>query len=62
MDILQFVDSGEVDPIYFEASYYLAADDKTAKPCVLFLAALREATKQDAVAKIAMCTTGSTSC
>jgi DNA end-binding protein Ku len=53
MDILQFVASGEVDPIYFEASYYLAADDKTAKPYVLFLAALK-ATKQDAVAKIAM--------
>jgi DNA end-binding protein Ku len=53
MDILQFVDSGEVDPIYFEASYYLAADDKAAKPYVLFLAALK-ATKQDAIAKIAM--------
>src|SRR5580658_6636801 len=53
MDILQFVDSGEVDPIYFEASYYVAADDKTAKPYVLFLAALK-ATKQDAVARIAM--------
>ena len=53
MDILQFVDSGEVDPIYYEASYYLAPDDKTAKPYVLFLAALK-ATKQDAVAKIAM--------
>ena len=53
MDILQFVDSGEVDPIYFQASYYLAADDKTAKPYVLFLAALK-ATKQVAVAKIAM--------
>src|ERR1700729_2133530 len=53
MDILQFVDSDEVDPIYFEASYYVAAEDKTAKPYVLFLAAL-EATKQDAIAKIAM--------
>jgi DNA end-binding protein Ku len=53
MDILQFVDSGEVDPIYFEASYYVAAEDKTAKPYALFLAALTE-TKQDAIAKIAM--------
>src|ERR1700722_5468499 len=40
MDILQFVGSDEVDPIYFEASYYVAADDQTAKPDVLFLAAL----------------------
>ncbi len=60
MDILRFVDSGEVDPIYFEASYYLAADNRTAKPYVLFLAALK-ATKQDAVAR-SRCTTGSTSC
>src|SRR5580658_7097144 len=53
MEILQFVDNHEVDPIYLEASYYLAAEEKTAKPYVLFLAAL-EATKQDAIAKIAM--------
>jgi DNA end-binding protein Ku len=53
MDILQFVGNDEVDPIYFESSYYVAAEDKTAKPYVLFLAALTE-TKQDAIAKIAM--------
>jgi DNA end-binding protein Ku len=53
MDILQFVDSGEVDPIYFESSYYVAPEDKTAKPYVLFMAALSE-TKQHAIAKIAM--------
>jgi DNA end-binding protein Ku len=53
MDILQFVGHDEVDPIYFETSYYVAAEDKTAKPYVLFLAALTD-TKQDAIAKIAM--------
>jgi DNA end-binding protein Ku len=53
MDILQFVGQGEVDPIYFESSYYVAAEDKTAKPYVLFLAALKE-TKQEAIAKIAL--------
>jgi len=53
MDILQFVGSDEVDPIYFEASYYVAAEEKTAKPYALFVAALTE-TKQDAIAKIAM--------
>jgi DNA end-binding protein Ku len=42
-----------VDPIFFESSYYVAAEDKTAKPYVHFLAALTE-TKQDAIAKIAM--------
>jgi DNA end-binding protein Ku len=53
MDILQFVGNDEVDPIYFESSYYVAAEEKTAKPYVLFLAALKE-TKQAAIAKIAM--------
>jgi DNA end-binding protein Ku len=53
MDILQFVDKDEVDPIYFESSYYVAAEEKTAKPYVLFTAALTE-TKQDAIAKITM--------
>jgi DNA end-binding protein Ku len=53
MDILQFVDNGEVDPLYFESSYYVAAEDETAKPYVLFVAALT-GTKQDAIAKITM--------
>src|SRR5450432_1439856 len=53
MDILQFVGSDEVDPIFFESSYYVAPEDKTAKPYTLFMAALEE-TKQDAIAKIAM--------
>ena len=53
MDILQFVGSDEVDPIQFESSYYVAAEDKTAKPYALFVAALSEA-KQHAIAKIAM--------
>jgi DNA end-binding protein Ku len=53
MDILQFVGSDEVDPIFFESSYYVAAEEKTAKPYVLFMAALSE-TKRDAIAKIAM--------
>jgi len=53
MDILQFVSSDEVDPIFFQSSYYVAAENSTAKPYVLFMAALT-ATKQDAIAKIAM--------
>jgi DNA end-binding protein Ku len=47
------VGSDEVDPIFFESSYYVAAEGKTAKPYVLFMAALSE-TKRDAIAKIAM--------
>ena len=53
MEILQFVGHDEVDPLYFQSSYYVAAEDKTAKPYVLFTAALAD-TKQDAIAKIAM--------
>ena len=51
MDILQFVGNNELDPIYFKASYYVAAEEKTAKPYALFVAALTE-TKQDAIAKM----------
>src|SRR5580693_2793893 len=29
MDILQFVGSKDVDPVYFESSYYIAAEEKT---------------------------------
>lgn len=53
MDILQFVGKDEVDPIFFENSYYVAAEDQTAKPYVLFMAALTD-TRQAAIAKIAM--------
>ncbi len=53
MEILQFVANGEVDPVFFETSYYIAAESSTAKPYVLFMAALDD-TKQDAIAKIAM--------
>ncbi len=53
MDILQFVASDEVDPVFFEKSYYIAAESNTAKPYVLFMAALAD-TRQDAIAKIAM--------
>jgi DNA end-binding protein Ku len=53
MDVIQFVKSGDVDPIYFESSYYVAPEEKTAKPYTLFLAAL-ESTRQHAIAKIAM--------
>ena len=39
-EVLQFVANDEVDPIYFESSYYVAPEAKTEKPYVLFTAAL----------------------
>jgi DNA end-binding protein Ku len=53
MDILQFVDGDAVDPIYFESSYYVGADEAMGKAYALFLAALTS-TKQHAIAKLAM--------
>ncbi len=53
MDILQFVKSDQVDPIHFESSYYVGAEEGGAKPYSLFVAALT-ATKEDAIAKLSM--------
>jgi DNA end-binding protein Ku len=53
MDILQFVSTEDVDPIYFQSSYYVAAEESSGKAYSLFLAALTE-TKQDAIAKVTM--------
>ncbi len=53
MEILQFVKSNDVDPIFFESSYYLAPEEKVSKPYVLFLAALTD-TKFSAIARMAM--------
>jgi DNA end-binding protein Ku len=53
MDVLQFVRNEEVDPVFFESSYYVAAEEKASKPYSLFVAALKD-TGQDAIAKIAM--------
>jgi DNA end-binding protein Ku len=53
MEIIQFVGNDEVDPIFFETSYYVASEDKSAKAYVLFLAVLEE-TGQSAIAKLAM--------
>ncbi len=53
MEILQFVHDGEVDPIYFESSYYVAPDEAAAKAYQLFVQALLQ-TKYHAIAKLAM--------
>ena len=53
MEVLEFVKSADVDPIYFESSYYLAPDEAGEKPYALLFEALRQ-TGCVGVAKIAM--------
>lgn len=53
MEILQFVRDGDVDPIYFQSSYYVAPEEAAAKPYQLFSQAL-EQTKYQAIGKLAM--------
>jgi DNA end-binding protein Ku len=53
MEILQFVREADVDPIYLEASYYVAPGDEVTKPYILFLEALKES-KFSAIAKVSM--------
>jgi DNA end-binding protein Ku len=53
MEILQFVKAEQVDPVFFESSYYVAPDEHGSKPYTLFMAALRQ-TGHDAIAKLTM--------
>jgi DNA end-binding protein Ku len=53
MEILEFVKSDEVDPIYLETSYYMAPDEAGEKPYALLFEALKN-TGRVGVAKIAM--------
>ena len=53
MEILQFVKMDEIDPIYFEKSYYVGPEESVSRPYSLLLAAMKE-TEYDAVAKVAM--------
>jgi DNA end-binding protein Ku len=53
MEILQFVKAGEVDPVYFETSYYVAPEDAASKPYTLLMSAMTE-TKYYAIAKATM--------
>lgn len=53
MEILEFVKSAEVDPIYLESSYYVAPDEGGEKPYALLFQALKES-KFYALAKVAM--------
>src|ERR1041385_5933483 len=53
MEILEFVQAEQVDPIYLESSYYVAPDEGGEKPYALLFQALRES-KYYALAKVAM--------
>jgi DNA end-binding protein Ku len=53
MEVLEFVKTSEVDPIFLDASYYLAPDDAGEKPYALLFEALRRS-ECVGVAKIAM--------
>src|SRR6478672_11556714 len=53
IDVLQFVPLEEVDPIYFEKSYYIEPDKTGAKPYVLLRDALEESGKV-AIVKVAL--------
>src|SRR5579871_6777737 len=53
MEILEFVKSEQVDPIFLETSYYMAPDDAGEKPYALLFDALKK-TGYAGVAKIAM--------
>jgi DNA end-binding protein Ku len=43
MEIVEFVRLGEIDPVYFEASYYVKPEEVGRKPYALLYAAMREA-------------------
>jgi DNA end-binding protein Ku len=53
MEVLEFVKTSEVDPVFYDASYYLAPDEAGEKPYALLFEALRQ-TGCVGVAKIAM--------
>ncbi len=53
MEILEFVKSTEVDPVYFESSYYMAPDAAGEKPYALLFDTLKR-TGYVGIAKVAM--------
>ena len=53
MEILEFVKASEVDPIYFESSYFLVPEEAGRRPYALLCQALQE-TDYVAIAKLTM--------
>ena len=53
MEILEFVKQEEIDPVYFESSYYLAPEEAAGKPYALLVRALKDS-GYVGIAKLAM--------
>jgi DNA end-binding protein Ku len=53
MEILEFVKSSEVDPVYFESSYYMTPEEAGRRPYALLTKALEES-EYVAIAKLTM--------
>jgi DNA end-binding protein Ku len=53
IDILAFIDAEEVDPVYFDRTYYLQPQEHAAKPYALLLQAMKE-TGKTAVGKLVL--------
>jgi DNA end-binding protein Ku len=53
MEILEFVRSSEIDPVYFESSYYLVPEEAGQRPYALLTRALEES-EYVAIAKLSM--------
>lgn len=53
IQILDFVDLNEIDPVYFEKAYYLAPDKGGSRPYALLARAMRE-TDKVAIAKVVL--------
>ena len=53
IELAQFVDAEEIDPVFYEKTYYLEPDEKGIKPYALLMRALKEK-GLTAVAKIAI--------
>jgi DNA end-binding protein Ku len=53
MEILEFVKEDDVDPIYFESSYYMTAEEAGKRPYALLARALEES-RYVAIAKLTM--------
>ncbi|MCU1220398.1 MAG: end-binding protein Ku [Candidatus Angelobacter sp.] len=53
MEILEFVKEEEIDPVYFESSYYLAPEEAAIKPYALLVKTMKD-TGYVGVAKLAM--------
>jgi len=59
MEILEFVKSSEVDPVYFESSYYMVPEEAGRRPYALLTKALEES-EYVAIAKAHHATLAST--